>query len=377
MVGKSADIASPWRLGPRLEDVCGGRDNNFNLIRMTAASSVLVSHAFPLALGHGAVEPLSAYVGRSLGSVAVAIFFVISGFLITRSFDRRKDVSEWFAARIMRLWPGLIVVIALTVLVLGPIVTTLSTAEYFEHWRTFTYVIRNLTLGMLQYWLPGVFENNPFGPPINGSLWTLFHEVVCYMGVFIAGIFGLLRARTLFTVLFLVYLGVYGAYYLVEPVHSKLDAFRDLSYPFVLGMLFYVWRDRLRLGYGALAALCLIAWLMRDTPIFDGVFVAALAYGAFVIGYVPGGVVRHYNKLGDYSYGMYVYAFPVQQTTMHFAGDIGPYANMAIAFPITLIFAVASWYLVEKPALDRRHAVADGFRAVARKISGGRQTSTT
>jgi len=370
MAAKAKQNDSPWRAGPTLADVCGGRDNNFNLIRMIAASSVLISHAFPLALGAGTIEPLEPYIDRSLGSVAVVIFFAISGFLIARSFDRRKDVAEWLAARFMRLWPGLTVVLALTLFVLGPIVTQLPLAAYFEHWETLTYALRNLTLASLQYGLPGVFEGNPYGPPINGSLWTLFHEVVCYAGVLVAGAIGLLRARRLFTLLFAVYLAIYCLYDLIESLHPKIDAFHDLSYPFVVGCLFYVWRDRIRLNYGVCAGFALVAWAAHGTPVFDALFVAWLCYATFVVAYLPAGGMRGYNRLGDYSYGMYVYAFPVQQATMHFAGDIGPYANMAIAFPITLAFAIASWTLVEKPGLDRRHGVANGLRYIADKARG-------
>lgn len=364
---------SPWRAGPMLADICGGRDNNLNLIRMIAASAVLVSHAFPISLGSGAVEPLDPYIDRSLGSVAVVIFFAISGFLIARSFDRRKDGAEWMSARFMRLWPGLMVVLALTLFVLGPIVTQLPLATYFEQWETLTYALRNLTLASLQYGLPGVFEDNPYGTPINGSLWTLIHEVVCYAGVFVAGAIGLLRARLLFSLLFAIYLAIYCLYDLIGPLHSKIDAFHDLSYPFVIGCLFYVWRDYIRLNYGACVGFAALAWAAHSTPLFEAVFVAWLCYATFVVAYLPAGGIRRYNGFGDYSYGMYIYAFPVQQTTMHFAGDISPYANIAIALPITLAFAVASWMLVEKPALDRRHAVANGLRYVAARARG-RQT---
>lgn len=359
---------SPWRAGPMLADVCGGRDNNFNLIRMIAASSVLVSHAFPIALGPGALEPLDPYIDRSLGSVAVVIFFAISGFLIARSFDRRKDVAEWMSARFMRLWPGLAVVLALTLFVLGPIVTQLPFAAYFEQWETLTYAFRNLSLAFLQYGLPGVFEDNPYGMPINGSLWTLVHEVICYAGVLVAGAIGLLRARVLFTLLFAIYLAIYCLYDLIGPLHSKIDALHDLSYPFVIGCLLYVWRDYIRLNYGACVGFAVLAWAAHGTPVFDAVFVAWLSYATFVVAYLPAGGIRGYNRFGDYSYGMYVYAFPVQQTTMHFAGDISPYTNMAIAFPITLAFAIVSWNLVEKPALDRRHAVANGLRHIMARV---------
>ena len=138
-----------------LKDVCEGRDNNLNLIRMIAAVGVLVSHAWPLSLGPGTPEPLSAAVGQSLGSLSVLVFFVISGFLIPRSFERQPTLASWLRARCLRLAPALAVVLLLTVLVLGPLVTTLPLADYARRPETLTYVPRNLSLALGQSGLPG------------------------------------------------------------------------------------------------------------------------------------------------------------------------------------------------------------------------------
>ena len=344
-----------------LAEVADGRDNNFNLIRMIAASGVLVSHAFPIALGKGTSQPFEAATGYTLGWICVAIFFAISGFLITRSFDRKPHIESWFSARVARLFPGLIVVSILIALLYGPVFTTLAAGEYFSRAQTYTYVPRNVTLVWLQYGLPGVFTDHPYPEAINGSLWTLAHEVACYFGVFLAGVAGALSSRRVFAVILLLYAAAYAATGfpgVAEMVPSRFADLRALSYPFVLGMALYVWRERVRLSWVIAAVLAVLAVVLRVTPLFESVFVAAVAYATFVIAYVPGGAVRHYNRLGDYSYGMYVYAFPVQQAAIALAGPMSPLTNIAIAFPITLLFAIASWYAVEKPALDRRHRLA-------------------
>lgn len=328
---------------------------------MIAASGVLVSHAFPIALGIGSRQPFEAATGYTLGWICVAIFFAISGFLITRSFDRKPHIESWLSARVARLFPGLIVVSVLIALVYGPVFTTLAAGEYFSSVQTYTYVPRNVTLAWLQYGLPGVFVDHPYPVAINGSLWTLIHEVTCYFGVFLAGVAGALASRRLFAVGLLLYAAAYAAAALPgvsELVPSRLADLRALSYPFVLGMAFYMWRERVRLSWVIAVALALLVAVLRSTPLFEPVFVAAVAYATFVVAYVPGGAIRHYNRLGDYSYGMYVYAFPVQQAAIAVAGPMSPLTNIAIAFPITLLFAVASWYAVEKPALDRRHRLA-------------------
>lgn len=361
-----------------LGEVARGRNNNFNLIRMIAATGVLVSHSFPMALGRGAPEPFERATGYTLGWICVAVFFAISGFLITRSFDRKRDIAEWFSARVMRLFPGLVVVSCLIMLLYGPAFTTLSTADYFASGRTWTYVPRNVTLVSLQYDLPGVFADLPNPVAINGSLWTLVHEVACYVGVFLAGIAGALRSKRFFAILCAAYFAVFAVTAwpgVVEYLPYKALALRKLSFPFVLGMMLYIWRDRIRLDWYILAALGALALVSQATPIFEFLFVTAIVYGTFVIAYRPGGPLRRYNDLGDYSYGMYVYAYPVQQAVIAIAGPMSPLENIAISLPVTLIFAIASWYLVEHPSLERRHRLAERLvrlrRGKSKAVLGG------
>lgn len=348
--------------GRKLGDVCGGRDNNFNLIRMVAASAVLVSHAFPITLGTSTPEPLETLLGRSLGSIAVLIFFAISGFLIARSFDRSPRLSDWLAARVMRLFPGLAVVLLLTAFVLGPLVSVLPPEVYFRDPAVVTYVLRNVVLVSQQYGLPGVFETQPLPIAINGSLWTLFYEVVCYGGVMLVGLAGALdrprRAVWFFAALLVLYV-IPSLPGVAAELHPKILALHRLMLPFAIGTALYVWRDRVPLGWGWVVGLGLGAAALQETALFAEAFVFWLAYAVFVVAYLPGGPIRRYNDFGDYSYGIYIYAFPVQQTVMHLFGSMTPLENMAIAFPITLACAVLSWRVVEKPGLAARHRLAN------------------
>ena len=359
MIGRIAGVGGQ---GPKLGALCDGRDNNFNLIRMVAASAVLVSHAFPITLGSGAAEPLEALLDRSLGSLAVMIFFAISGFLIARSFDRSPRLADWLAARIMRLFPGLLVVLLLTAFVLGPLVTVLPPEVYFRDPTVGTYVLRNLVLVSQQYGLPGVFETLPFPEAINGSLWTLFYEVLCYGGVLLVGLAGALDRPRRALWIFAALLAVYALLCLpaVESgLHPKIVSLRKLALPFAIGTALYVWRDRVPLGWGWVAGLGAVAAALHDTVLFREIFVFWLSYTVFALAYLPGGRIRRYNDFGDYSYGIYIYAFPVQQTMMDLFGPMTPLENMAMAFPVTLACAVLSWRLVEKPGLAARHRLAN------------------
>lgn len=354
-------MTAPGRKRAALAQRLSGRDNNLNLIRLIAAGAVLVSHAFPIALGAGAAEPLEALTGLSLGGHAVAVFFVLSGLLIARSFDRASSRTRFVTARVMRLFPGLVVVLVLTVLA-GATLTTSGLSTYLTDPATIRYVPGNLSLFFLQYPLPGVFADNPNGPAINGSLWTLFYEVVCYGGVFALGVLGLLRRRGLFSVVFA---GLTAAFLFSldwEPaagIAYRLDLLAHLAFPFGLGVLAYVWRDQLPVD----GRLALALWLLplaafgTGLPLLPAITVA-LGYSTIWFGFAVKGPLLAYNRIGDYSYGLYIYAFPVQQLLVHLVPGMSPLENILAALPITLVLAALSWFLVERRALEMIDPIA-------------------
>lgn len=339
---------------PRMIDHLVGRDNNLNLIRVIAASAVLVSHAFPITLGAGAEEPLDEIAGVSLGWLAVAVFFSLSGLLIANSFDRRKGWSQFVLARILRLFPALFVVLVLTVFA-GLALTSLSAAAYLGSLETWTYVPRNLSLALLQYPLPGVFEDNAYPGAINGSLWTLFYEVMCYSLLFVAGIIGILRSKWLVTALVAaIAAGFLFSLHMDPPsdgLATRLYTLIRLGFPFALGVLVFVWRDKFAFDLRVAVALWLVCVLMLDTLYTPFFFMVALVYSVGWFGFVPKGRLLEYNRLGDYSYGIYIYAFPLQQVMAHLFPQATPVANMALAFVPTVILAVLSWHIIEKRAL--------------------------
>ena len=339
----------------RLGDRARGRDNNFNLIRAVAATAVLVSHAWPLTLGQGTPEPLVALTGKALGTWAVEVFFVISGFLIAASFARRPDAAAFLAARTLRLFPGLFVSLVFVALVMGPVVTALPLADYLTDPALPTFVLRNMALVSPAYTLPGVFETNPY-PAVEGSIWTLVHEVVCYMGVLAIGMLGAFRNPRRMAVGLLVYAALWLIYLLAgQGLHPKIDALHRLSLPFAMGLLFFVIRDRLPLTAWGLPLVWVPPILLAGTFVGQPVLSFALAYSVFWLAYMPRGLLPAYNRLGDYSYGIYVYAFPLQGLMVWLAGPMAPGTNIALALPATLACAILSWHLVEAPALARRH----------------------
>lgn len=357
-----------------LGNCVSGRDNNLNLIRMLAASAVIVSHAFPLTMGEGSLAPQYEQIRHGLGTYAVATFFCISGFLIARSYETGRSLWHWLAARALRLLPGLAVMLLLTVLVLGPLVTT--DPGYWKQMATWTYLPRNLTLAFLQYPLPGVFEANPYGPPINGSLWTLFYEVACWAGVLIVGLMGLLRRPQAFAVLVAIFVIAYLALE-VFPMTGRIDRLAQLGWPFLLGMMGWVYRDKILVDWRIGAALWLLALVAQVTFVGEAAFVLALSYSVMWLAFVPGGAIRRYNNVGDYSYGTYIYAFPIQQLMVHLVPGQTPLMNMALAFPATLVLAYLSWNVVEERSMRLAKPLAAALDARLPGLNRSRISSST
>jgi peptidoglycan/LPS O-acetylase OafA/YrhL len=336
------------------EILAHGRENNFNLIRICAAFAVIVSHSYPLALGQGAVEPLETVLPFSLGALGVRIFFVISGFLILKSFMQRRSTAAFTMARARRILPGLAVVSIVVAFVIGPLLTTLPVATYLTDPTTLAYAPRAVSLLWLTWFLPGVFQTNPYPGAVNGPLWTLPIEVECYAGLAIAGLVGLYRPK-LFPVMLLAYLPVYVVTrYGLLPGHDFANL-AGLSFAFVLGMAAYFYRARLpmdfRLLLAAIAAAGVAIW---SGVLADELATVAIGYGALWLGAADFSLLRTYNRIGDYSYGVYVYGWPMQQVVAAFWPGISPGQLMAAAGLAALGCAILSWHIVEKPALAWR-----------------------
>ena len=350
-----------------------GRDNNLNLIRLLAAFAVLVGHSVPLATGAGGgTEPFARSLGIPLGAMAVDLFFVVSGFLVAGSLLSREDPIDFFWGRALRVFPALVVVVALTVLGLGLAFTTLTASAYLTDRGTWLHLAKNASLVSIDYVLPGVFETNPYPRAVNGSLWTLPIEVRLYAALLSVWALCLAvrrRAPRACSVAILVLALGSTAWHLREHFHPgpHVHTVRLVSM-FFGGASFYVLRARIALSRTAFGA-CVLALVAAaaDTRAFFFVYAATLAYVVLFLAYVPSGALRQYNRLGDYSYGTYIYAFPVQQSVAALIPGIGVAPLAAIAGAITLLCAALSWHLVESPALALRARCVQATRAMGRR----------
>lgn len=361
-----------FNFSERVSDFSSGRDNHFNLIRVVAAFAVLVSHSYPLSLGASAVAPLSEVLGISLGRLAVLVFFCASGFFIAQSFYRRSSLIEFVWARFLRIFPGLLMVLVGAVLVVGPLATTLPLSDYLSHEKTISYVSQNLKLKDMQWGMPGVFAGVPFAGSVNGSLWTLYYEVACYFFLAAVGVLGFCKSALRFGV----FLAIYFSVYLVNKFFPEAirglssvtwKTFFSLSFPFVLGWMIFHFRQMVVLSPAILVGLVSLAWIGAGTPAQLELLVIAVVYSTIYLGFKLPGVLLQYNKLGDYSYGVYIIAFPVQQLIANFQHGISPLSMMVQSALLTIPLAICSWHLVEEPALrlkSKGAAIAAGMQRV-------------
>lgn len=303
------------------------------------------------------MQPAVSMIGVSFGEIGIFIFFTISGYLIAMSYCSRHDLKAFVVARVLRIFPAVCVCVWVSAFIIGPCLSSLSVADYFKNISVYKYSINNTVLllrGYITDALPGVFMTNPFPRAFNGSLWTLPVELRMYLAIAVIGVLGLLRRRWLTSVLLLASLFII----VVECQQGPLELLVwRLPVFFLAGVLFYLNRDFIPSNTIILAALGTIAVLAFSSvsfPILGGSF---LVYAVFWFAYVPDGWIRKFNDLGDYSYGLYIYAFPVQQTLAALRPGIAPLSMFLAAFPLTLGLAVVSWHVVEKPSLALKERI--------------------
>lgn len=317
--------------------------NNFDFLRFTLATLVILSHCWCVLDGSYDNEPLyAATEGQTfIGSLAVAGFFLISGYLITGSWLRSKSISRYISNRARRILPGYIVVTILSAIIVAPLAG-----------------VRELTKARCLMWLkraviidytfdPEAFLNNPQPYNINASLWTIRYEILCYCAIpFVLLILKVLPRWTIIlpTLAFVVLAGLHVKWPGLS--HSNLYAC------FVVGAAVYVLRDQIQFNLaGALISVVLLVIASRTHTLG---YLIPLA-GGYVIFYIAfrQGILNHFGKYGDFSYGIYLYSFPIQQLLAQAWPNCGKPVLFVVASLLSIACGAASWFFVEKPFMIR------------------------
>ena len=353
---------------PRLSDLDGVRDNNLDFMRFVAASAVIYAHAYNL---QNTPDPFSNFLGIGTGHLAVAIFFCISGFLISGSLVNRAKLVDFTIARILRIYPALIVVNIIVVITAGIFFTTLPIGEYFSSMQTAKYFIINSTLLNVEFELPGVFMDNAFPGAVNGSLWTLPVEMRMYVLVFVAGciaiiarVFGKEEGKTrlwaLGILFVLAFAAAAGAWHAIGlPVFWPVTkGTLDLTTYFAAGVFLFLVRRYLPVNVGILTFCLLVLFLVRDIPLWSVCWPLCLAYICIWFGYTDRIRFHGFARNGDLSYGIYIFAFPIQQSLYSLDPGMHPLWNFGITFVCVLVLAYCSWHLIEKRAMALKKPIS-------------------
>jgi peptidoglycan/LPS O-acetylase OafA/YrhL len=298
--------------------------------------------------------------GWTVGT-AVPIFLIISGFLVSKSWSGSPQFLPFVKKRLLRIFPALICTTVFCIFIVGPLVTSLPLSQYFSHPLTFSYM-HNIFLFPIQYILPGVFETNPFQLAVNGSIWTLPIEVFLYAVMTVLGVARILLKRYVISVIIFSLVcieALYGDRLSSQPMlfnTMPITSLLNFSIFFFIGCLYYLMRSKIRLNnYFTVIAFTL---LLFSSKLSYGANIASyilLPYIVIQFAYMDFPAAQLFQK-NDLSYGLYIYAFPIQQTAIYFFKDMLPmYGLFPLAFCALLLCSYLSWKLVEYPALRLKY----------------------
>jgi peptidoglycan/LPS O-acetylase OafA/YrhL len=337
------------------------RQNNIDFLRPALPLLVVFGHSFAVTQGSDMAEPVMRLTrGQvTVGSIAVDAFFILSGFLITASYQRSSSALSFLKKRVARIYPAFLVVMVVTAVCFVPF----GGGQVEGHGLSGKIVLLVTSIVRLKdIKSSGTFAGNPIPYVVNASLWTVSYEFLCYLGVVVFGVTMALRRRRALAALFgaTIVASVLYAHFGWHSPHSVAGAL--FGYPqawarlipmYLAGVVFYLYRESIPLNrWGALLSVFAMA-IACVIPL--GYTVLFPVFGTYLLMYLafwercP---LDRVMRFGDLSYGTYLYAFPIQQLLVqHLALRNSPVRLFATATPLVLAAAAASWFFVERPAL--------------------------
>lgn len=358
-------------------------NNGFDLMRFLLAVMVIYGHSHAILEGASTkgdvLARLSGYQTH-FGDFAVNCFFIISGFLIAQSFENSNNVWSYTKKRLLRIIPAFLCSLILIAFVLGPLLSKYTIGTYLFTWgddNPFLFVIKNITFNLFGYsWTPlDLFSANPYAGSANGSMWTLKHEMAAY--ILLPILFFCFRQRivifilTIITIILAIANFKAGFQALHLPNNTlfwvisgyEYNSFIKLLSYFLSGTVIYLFREK-------------IFYTKQLIIFFSLILVAGLIWGYYqlaafillpyvIIGIATSIKFSHFNKYGDFSYGLYIYAFPVQQLIVLWWGEyLNLYSHFLLSFIFTLVISYFSWHLVEKKCIQLKYTKESGVKVV-------------
>jgi peptidoglycan/LPS O-acetylase OafA/YrhL len=322
------------------------RSNNFGFFRLAFALLVVVSHSFELVDGDRSRELLTLIFGTvSAGEIAVDGFFIISGYLVTKSFDTSRSTVSYLQKRILRIYPGFMTAYLICFFVVAPLaggdLAALCHGDFLSAFG------RMMWLRAPE--VPGVFAGSPYAD-LDGSMWTIIVEFRCYLLVMALGLFGVFRRPALSAAVLATSIAIMMIANEVE-VLVRLARQAALWAMFSAGSSFYVLRPWIPISMPLkIAAAVALIVSLSVKPLTDFGITIFGAYALFASAFWPSKVLSRINRDTDLSYGIYLYAWPIQKLLIWYVTS-NPFVVLALTVFAVVPTAFVSWRVVEKPAL--------------------------
>jgi peptidoglycan/LPS O-acetylase OafA/YrhL len=338
--------------------LAGGHTQGFNYLRLVLAIGVVAWHTVVTCYGKDYQDLVWDGWTRPPVAIILPMFFALSGFLVAGSLERCRTLTGFLSLRALRLIPALAVEVLLSALMVGPLVTNLAPVSYFSSPDLFPYFLN--IAGDIHYNLPGVFTHNPLPSVVNGQLWTIPYELRCYLLISLFALCGLHHRKGIFLAMLIAVQGelclsaVLGA----PTTNAAYTAPGDvLVLCFLGGIAFHLHRNRIVHSHALGAASLAATAFLLSVPKGDLFVAISATYFTVYIGLLNP-VALPLIRSGDYSYGIFLYGFPIQQAIAHWGNWTHNWiASVALSIPLVACVAALSWHCVEKHALKLRRYI--------------------
>jgi len=339
-----------------------GHGNRLTPIRLILAAAVMAEHAIIVTQGPGYLPPLAVH-GWSISFAAVNGFFILSGFLIAGSIERRRDIFAYISSRFLRIMPALVFLALVAVIVIGPVFTTASSEAYWSSAETWIFPVQVLAFLDTSQGPYGLFQDLPWAGEFSAPLWTLRYEMLAYVGAaalfFLPLPWGRMSHLVILAATSAIYLAV-SLWWGDAPAFVVSSA--RLSAAFSLGMVAYSWRNLLPVSPWIAVVALPLWWASGSMPWAETFLNLALMSLLFWLALAPLQGLPTWSKIPDWSYGVYIWHYPIMQLTIWINREAEPVLVAAIGFPASILLAAFSWTFVEKPALAQKSRLSRYLR---------------
>jgi peptidoglycan/LPS O-acetylase OafA/YrhL len=354
-------------------DMVGNRPTGFDYLRLTLALSIIVWHSATICYGPSAETYFWTGPPRPLVALLLPSFFALSGFLVAGSLER-NNIPEFLTLRVMRIFPALAVEVLVSAIIIGPLLTTVTWREYFSDYKLFSYLL-NL-FGNIHYFLPGLFIDNPTPKYVNAQLWTVPIELYCYLILTTSSLFGVIKIKNgLFigTLCIVMILSFSAQLRLIAlPPFSPDIGFLTIS--FLFGVSLYAMRSQITYSKFLLLLSLSMYLVLCMNQNFIYLSALPLTYAVIFLG------LQNPPKItlirgADYSYGVYLYGYPLQQSVSYlFPSHRIWYVNALSGVVLALVLAYLSWTYVESKVIGHRKICVSFVSSLVERLKiGGKQ----